>query len=118
MLKIREQQLHALRDAQREREFKELAEQLRGCFPDRLAEYSTGGLQELVQQGALLAQRHGIFQMPDFRRFLGIVVQFGLDLETNPRVNWAGNILRRKGRTGSEKIEALEAYANQLGTSY
>lgn len=114
MLQIRLEQLNVLAEAMARRDRESLATQFRNRFRDRLATYTPEGLNALVDEGITLGRRHGVMSNADLLRLLALLVRWGSNIETNPELPWARNILRRRGRTGIQKIEALEAYSNSI----
>lgn len=114
MLAIRQVQVDLLASALRARNCQEIEEKLRQRFEGRLADRPSIELQQLIEDGFALAQRNGVLEPDDLFRLLVLLIEWGADLESAERTQWAGNILRRKARTGSQKIDALEAHGKSV----
>lgn len=90
MLVIRAAQLDALTEALLERR---IAEHLREIFADRAAALGDG-LPAFVREGIAKARRYGLEHPAHVCQLVDMMLVFGRDLDTDPRLPWAGAILR------------------------
>jgi hypothetical protein len=109
MLIIRRAQIGALEGLARLALEQRLAQHLRDRFPG-CRDLDADGLRALVQHGLGRAAAHGVQSDYDVRRFLEFVAMYGPSFDTDPRIPWAGETLRRSDLSGTEKMDRLDSY--------
>ncbi len=111
---IRRQQIAALEAAQSRRFEEQLAAHLRRHFPGPCARLGEAGLREAIRHGRRKAARYRIVAERDVCKFVSLALVFGRDFDEDPRLPWAGAILRGAGDAGPTLrvnrlyLEALE----------
>jgi hypothetical protein len=86
---------------------------LRERFPEETTPLSNTDLRRLVREGTDRARRYNIEGKPDVPRFLECMIVYGYDFDTNPKTNWAGQILRTPSLTGSMKMDAIDEFGKR-----
>ncbi|MDB5034414.1 MAG: hypothetical protein JWQ98_1655 [Chlorobi bacterium] len=109
MLVIRAEQLLEFQRGQVDRFEWELSVMLRNEFPS-MAALPPDELISIVRAGRWRAPSFAIFRRQDIIRFVWLIGKHGPDIGETPVTAWAGPILRRPDRSGSEKLAALEAW--------
>jgi hypothetical protein len=93
VLKIREEQVGALRRAA-ERAFEaRMIAHLREHFPAACAGLDDGALRERVRLGTARARRHGFEAEADHCRFIDLMFVLGEHFDEDPRLPWVAAIL-------------------------
>jgi hypothetical protein len=107
VLTIRREQLN-LFAADRRNDFEtRLAVHLRRYFPDRVALLGEGEFQAFIRQGRARAARYGFDTQRDICKYLGLMCIFGRDFDSDRRLPWAAEILRKPFRTSRSKMNRL-----------
>ncbi len=111
MLTIRSEQLQALSEAMWRQSLNRMAVYLKSRHPGVCGEWRDPECREFVQEGVAKAARYAIEREEDVRQYLEWMVLLGPDFDTNPKTEWAGQILRREDLWPWEKLEEIENYA-------
>lgn len=114
MIEIRSQQLDAFRGLLIEQFDVEMTMVLRERFTT-LASATVSDVRFLVERGRRRGRRAGIYEPSDVRRFLFYLGHFGVGFGDSEDTAWAAKILADRLRTGTEKIQALDAAAHERG---
>lgn len=110
MLTIRQKQLKAL-ETQMLRDFESrMLAHLRRRYPERTKDQTDGELRAFIRKVASQAEKYYIKSEKDVRRYLECSITFGLGFDRDPKTRWAGQILRKKSLTGSEKMDQITEY--------
>lgn len=91
MLLIRDAQVEALAEATFERS---VAEHLRQHFPDRCADLGAGGALAFAREAIAKARRCDLSHPANLVQFACLMLVLGHDFDVDPRLPWAGRILR------------------------
>ena len=81
---------------------------LRANFPDHKVTSDEPGLRSLIGTGVERAAGYDITYEDDVRRYLDYMLTLSPDFDTNPATSWAGQILRRKGASGAQKMQRID----------
>lgn len=114
MLRIRPEQIDAMRVAAVTRFETEVAGTLRARFTD----FASAGQEEtlaFVRRSREQGLRSGIYEPDDVRRYVHYLAYFGPDFGEDEVTAWAAEILADGYRTGTEKIQALDAEVRRRG---
>ena len=107
MLTIRREQLNLLA-ADRRRDFEErLARHLLRFFPDKVASLAEGEFHAFIRHGSARAARYGLDTERDICKYLSLMCVFGRDFDSDTRLPWAAETLRKPFRTSSTKMNRL-----------
>ena len=93
MLRIREEQLAALRAAAMEQYLEKTRRHVERHFRARCAELGEAGTKELVALGVARAAEHGLSIERNIRRYVDLVFTFGAGFDRDPALPWASAIL-------------------------
>jgi hypothetical protein len=117
MLVIRDEQLAAFSEAGRKRFEAWMQAHLRRFFPRQCDALGDTKIEETIRYGIERAKSYGITVKRDVCKYLDLMVLFGRDFDTSPRLPWAGRILKGKA-SAAAKVEALHTAAkHQLRSS-
>jgi len=108
MLRLRQEQMEIFAEHQLQRDAKSMVQTLRLEYPDATNEYNNSDLIALVLEGIQRAQSYDLSDQGDVERFVGLMLEFGHDFDTNPETSWAGNILKDTEIEGDDKMQALD----------
>ena len=114
MLEFTNIQIEAFKASQRRRDLDRFAAQLRDDFDDHCAKWSDADLLGLVIEQLNVARRYGIFLPEDQMRWLVFAVKWAAGFDADPERPWCVRILTRSSRTGQQKLDALQNYADGL----
>jgi hypothetical protein len=103
---IKTDQMRAFRDAAMDSYVARVAEELRQQFRAKLKDTSDDELRARVRVAVDAAKSYGVTSAVDGKRFAEYTVEYGPDFDRGP---WAYPILT-DATTGSEKMDALDAY--------
>jgi hypothetical protein len=106
-LRIRQEQLKALAVPGRLTFATELAEHLRCEFPARTSEMSREQLLDLVLEGLWRAHAYGMRTHRDAARYVQLMMHYGKNFDSSPRVSWACIVLHDASLDGPGKIDRL-----------
>jgi hypothetical protein len=107
VLTIRKEQFDAI-SATRRSDFEDrVARHLLLFFPDKLALLRPDELRAFIRHGSTRASIHGLNTERDICKYLDIMCVFGRDFDTDKRLTWAAEILRRPFRTSRLKMNRL-----------
>ena len=96
----------------------ELEQRLARHLRDRFAvarDLDADGLRALIQHGIRRAETYGVQSEYDVRRFLEFLAMYGRSFDSDPRIPWAGEVLRRSDLSGTEKMDRLDSYDLSAG---
>ncbi len=110
MLIIRRAQIEALEGWARLQLEQRLGLHLRNRFPAACRDLDADGLRALIQHGIGRAEAYGVQSEYDVGRFLEFVAMYGRSFDSDPRIPWAGEVLRRSDLSGTEKMDRLDSY--------
>lgn len=65
-------------------------------------------LRTMVQIGIGRAEKYSIIMEDDIRQYLEYMVIYFPDFDTNPKTAWAGEVLRDKNLSGTEKMSKID----------
>jgi hypothetical protein len=107
VLTIRNEQL-GLFAIDRRRDFEErVARHLRRFFPGKVNSLTADEIGAFIRQGSARAVRYGLETERDICKYLGLMCVFGPDFDSDRRLPWAGEILRKPFRTSKSKMNQL-----------
>ncbi len=107
MLTIRREQLNLLATGRRKDFETRLAGHLLRFFPDKVSFLGEGELQAFIRQGSARAAGYGFDSERDICKYLGLMCVFGRDFDSDSRLPWAAEILRKPFRTSRSKMNRL-----------
>lgn len=88
-------------------EFEKMAlEFIREQFPE-LRDATEESIRLLIRDGVSLAFDHGIQSVRNVLPFIGMMMLFGLNFDSDPDLPWAAKILENSALDETEKIKAL-----------
>jgi len=108
MFVIRNVQMEVLKEESYQQFVDETVVHMRTNYPEQTNEMSDADLQKLVGDGADKAEPYSVVTVTDVRRFLGCMLELGQDFDIAPQTDWAGEILRRKDVSGTQKMDEIE----------
>jgi hypothetical protein len=107
VLTIRREQVNLLA-AERRRDFEaRLAHHLLRFFPDKVAPMAGAELHAFIRHGSARAARYDLDTERDICKYLSLMCVFGHDFDSDTRLPWAAEILRKPFRTSSSKMNLL-----------
>ena len=107
MLTIRREQLNRLA-ADRRTDFEaRVARHLLRFFPDKVASLEVVDLQAFIRQGCARATAYGLDSEREICKYMGLMCVFGRDFDSDRRLPWAAEILRKPFRTSMSKMNRL-----------
>jgi hypothetical protein len=77
---------------------------LRTHFAAQVSSLTPPNLRAFVVQGISKARTYGVEDENDIRRYLECMAVYGRDYDTDPRTEWAGEILRQEGLSATVKM--------------
>lgn len=107
MLVIRPEQLRAIEDAQRGRFEEWLVAHVRRHFPDRALPMGDKALRALLQELVARAESFGFAEAHHLAEFVNLAMLLGAGFPEDPRMAWAGEILRDPERLPRQKLRAI-----------
>lgn len=110
LLQIRKEQMAALSEHLLQRFHDAMMAHLRARFPAATNVTSDSDLRRLIQEGMQHAKGHDIRLPRDVRRFLECMVVHGSKFGCDSKTAWAGEILRNRKLTGTQKMERIADY--------
>jgi hypothetical protein len=105
-LRIRHEQMRALTDYMNTSFLRRAALHLRQEHPKPTQSMSDADLNQLINDGADRAAKHGLTREAEIVSFLELMMVFGSDFDK--RLEWAGAILQNPDLPPEEKVEALQ----------
>ena len=87
---------------------------LREGFPEKYGKKPDEEVRKFVQQGIRSAAQYKVTGENDVLRYLTNMVIYGAEYDTNPNTNWAGQVLRTRRLTGTEKMDAIDELAPKV----
>lgn len=108
MLKIRKEQIDALRKYMLDQFTARMAVHLRSAFPEQTIDMLEQNLHNMIQHGIDKASDYDIKLEDNVQRFLECMITYGRDFDHNPKTRWAGDILRRKDINGFMKMNLID----------
>lgn len=87
-----------------------MIEHLRQKFPDETEKKEDEELLVEVRQGVKTSGKYGISAECDVARYIEYMMIYGLSFDTDPKLEWAGKIIRSEGICGVEKLDRIDAH--------
>lgn len=112
-LVIRQAQLDVLDALARERFDRWLDAHVRRYFPDMVTRLGADGMQSVLASAVSRAASFGVESGPDVTRYVELVMQLGPDFPDDPRIPWAGELLRSSALSGDQKLRAITSLLTQ-----
>ena len=112
---IREEQMKVFSAYMWRRFEDQMAAHLRRTFPELTFGMTDEDLLSTIRAGIQRAANYGVQREPDLQTFLEYVTCYGLNFDTNPDTNWAGQVLHDKTRNPSEKMYLLHQLRHERG---
>jgi hypothetical protein len=110
MLRIRKAQMDALSKYMLKQFEDRMIVHLRSTFPEQTQNVPEPVLRATIRTGIDSAATYDVTDEADVQRYLGCVVLYGPDFDTNPKTGWAGQILCNKDLSGTEKMNQIDDY--------
>jgi hypothetical protein len=108
MLTLRREQMQRLSEAMLKRFEDRMVAHLHAAFPKKLGETPEAELRTLIQSGLAKSAVYKVESEADVERYLEFMVELGPDFDSDPRLGWAGQILRRQDLWPWEKLDKIE----------
>jgi Domain of unknown function (DUF4123) len=86
---------------------------LRTEFADQAKSKADSEQRTLVEMGIKRAAFYKILMEADVSRYLECMFRWGQNFDLNPDTNWAGQVLRTRSLTGTEKMNYIEQLGKQ-----
>jgi hypothetical protein len=109
MIRIRDEQMEALRRAGLKRFQTAMLIHLRSCMPSQTSVLSDEELLTTIETGISRAGSYGVILEFDVQRFLECTIKYGSDFDRDPAYAWAGEILHGP-KDGTAKINTISDY--------
>ncbi len=106
MLTIRQAQIAVLSQVEVRKFEKWMLAHLKRFFPAQCAAAGDRRVQEMIPYGIERAAVYGIKAKRDVCKYIDMMTVFGSDFDTDPRLRWAGEILRQRRSSGA-RMQAL-----------
>jgi hypothetical protein len=113
VLTIRDAQMAALARDRRERFVRRAVEHVRTAFPAAFAERGRAGVEASVRTALEKSDVYGLPSERDVLRYLNLMYALGFELDTDPRVPWAAEVLGNTRYDGSVKLDLLAERARR-----
>jgi hypothetical protein len=110
MFTIRKEQMAALIKIEVRTIEDRTLDHLRKTFPQKFAALGEEKARELIRYGVKHVAKYGFKGDPDVTKYIEVMVLFGRDFDADPRLPWAGAILRKRKKP-AVKISALHEEA-------
>ena len=88
---------------------------LRRFFPAQGAAAGEEEIREMVRHGIERAGVYGIKSRADVCKYIDLMTVFGRDFDTDKRHRWAGEILKRRGKSEAKVKSLLRTAKLHLG---
>ena len=79
-------------------------------YPEKTAAMPEPELRGFIQNGLEQAKNYQVKAEKDVRRYLECMMSHGAGFDRDPKCRWAGQILRRKKLTGTQKMDQISDY--------
>ena len=83
---------------------------LKTTFPNQTKDMPEPDLRGMIQVGVDKAKGYDIAIEEDVQQYLEYMVSYGADFDANPKMSWAGDILRTKNLDGTTKMDRIDEY--------
>jgi hypothetical protein len=89
-----------------------MANHLRATFPKEVEKLGINdqGLEQLALRGLADARKYGVVNEGDVQRYLECMVILGPEFDTDERIPWAAQALRRTDLDGEAKMDQIDEY--------
>jgi hypothetical protein len=94
----------------------EMVEHLKGNFPLQTSRSTDAELRSMIQIGIRKAAGYAVTLEEDVRVYLDCMVEFGVAFDEDRSLSWAGQTLRTRSLTGTEKMKYVLQFAGQERT--
>ena len=111
-MKIRKEQMDALRKSREDAFVARMVKHLRNDFrKGRVTQHiAEGDLEALVRRGITDAEKYGVIYEDDVRLYIECMVVLGPMFDQDQRCGWAGELLRQEGLDGTTKMDQIDQY--------
>ena len=110
MLRIRKEQMEAFKNDILQKFEDRMSLYLHSQFPEKTQKIQETDLRQMIRTGTFRARKYGVTLEPDVCRFLECMMVHGFNFDTDPKIVWAGKILRDEKMTGREKMNRIDDY--------
>jgi hypothetical protein len=110
MMTIRPEQMKTLSEVEIQKFVDRTITQLRASFPEEVGMIPEAQLHATIRKSIDVASTYGITDEVDVQRYIEYVVRYGPDFDTNATIPWAGEILRNREMTGTDKMNLIDDY--------
>ncbi len=110
MITIRPEQMKTFSEVEIQKFVDRMITQLRASFPKQVAMIPEAQLRATIRKSIDVASTYGVTDEVDVQRYLEYVVRYGPDFDTNATTPWAGEILRNREMTGTDKMNLIDDY--------
>jgi hypothetical protein len=83
---------------------------LRCCYTATVSRLSDDDLRSLIREGTERAWKYGVTDAYDICRYIECIATYGEDFDTQPETEWAGEILRLPGISGTARMDLIDDY--------
>jgi len=112
MLTIRKEQMDVLEKYMIDVFNNKMVSHLRHTYPEETSTIPDERLSAMVKSGSEKAESYGIVEDDDIQRFLGYMLMYGSDFDTDSAHPEVQKILRDARLDGEEKIDVIELCYN------
>jgi hypothetical protein len=113
-MRIRQEQIEALKTVALRSFEQRLMSHLREFFPDESRRIGEQRLLATIRRGMARAGKYGLVSEYDVARYIDLSVVLGPDFDSGERYPWAKEILNRDDLDGEFKLEALLGETRRL----
>jgi len=110
MLTIRKEQMDVLSHHMLNQFSDSMEVHLMKRYPEQTKDMSNEQLRELIVNGVEEAEKYGVTDENDVKRFLEYHVEYGRNFGYSPETIWAEQFLNNKDLTGTEKMNEIDNY--------
>ena len=107
MLTIRKEQVERLGEFIEESFKTNSIKRLRSKYPQETKEKNDQEMMSFINLGIEKAEIYNIIERSDISVFLEYMTNYGNDFDTNPKNEWATEVLKIKDLPGEEKISLM-----------
>jgi len=111
MLTLRREHYQAFQETAKTEFVRRMRVHLRKEFPQKTATMPGPDLDGFITRHRTRAEAYNISLADDVEYYLDCAMRYGEHFDTDPKKNWAGQILRTPSLKGSEKVTYLKKFA-------
>ncbi len=108
-LTIRNPQMAALEEAQRQEFGKRTIAFIRERYPEACSRFGDQAVRDMVALSLRKAREHGLTARSDILRYINVMYTLGCEFESDPRYPWAREIMSQPRLRPESKINQLTA---------